>query len=381
MLQTLIKMMAMLNKKWLLLAVCQVMVSLAWAQDFTIKGKIPPAYFRDTLQLYYTVDGVKHLDTITMTNGSFMLTGKVNKPEMAFLSLVRHEKSSVIDPPITFYIEPKTAIEVTGNINWKEFNITGGPLQQDWNTYSKLSEQMLKGFPDYTTIDFMTEEGRALSKKWTQQYKKAQNAFIVAHPSSFISWDLVKGRTVVIDDNPYVLEALMEVLDTVYQKDPAYAGMLQRVTALKNIVIGRPAPDFESVDTLGKKHTLADFRGKYVLLDFWASWCGFCRFQLPELTRVYEKYKNNNFMVVGVAYDDSKEKWMKAIREDKTPFMQISELKSMRESPSAKAYGIMAIPQNILLDPDGNIVARNIGMLDFDKQIGEILNRKMTAKK
>lgn len=374
-------MMAMLNKKWFLLAVGQVMVSLAWAQDFTIKGKVPPAYFRDTLELYYVADGVKHRDTITLTNGSFLVKGKVSKPEMGFLSLVRHEKSSVINPPITFYIEPKVSIEVAGHNNWKEFNITGGPLQQDWNTYSKLSEQMLKGLPDYMTIDFMTEEGRALSKKWTQQFKKAQNAFIVAHPSSFISWDLLKNRTVVIDDNPYVLEALMEVLDTVYKKDPAYEGMLQRVAAIKNMVIGRPAPDFESVDTLGKKHTLADFRGKYVLLDFWASWCGFCRFQLPELTRVYEKYKHNNFMVVGVAYDDSKAKWMKAIREDKTPFMQISELKSMKDSPSAKVYGIMAIPQNILLDPDGNIVARNIGMLDFDKQIGEILNRKTTAKK
>lgn len=378
--------MDMLNKL-ILLAVGQMMSTFVWAQHlptaqtFTLKGKVPPAYIQDTLTLWYIDDGVKHGDTLTLTRGSFSLEGKIARPTMAFLSLIRHKKPAKPDEGLLFYIEPGGAVEIAGHHNWKEFSITGGPVQDDWSEFTKLRDRLLQGYPDYPSIDVRTDEGRVMAEKWKQQYKKAQNAFIVAHPSSFISWEQIKNRTTVIDDNPYVLEALMEVLDSSFHTEPRYEGAVQRINALKNIVIGKPAPDFVSYDTLGNKHTLADFRGKYVLLDFWASWCGFCRYQLPELTRVYEKYKHNNFIVVGVSYDDSKERWLKAIREDKTPFIQIGELKKISESPSAKAYGITAIPQNIMLDPEGNIVARNIGLLDFDKKIGEILSGKMTVAK
>ena len=129
-------------------------------------------------------------------------------------------------------------------------------------------------------------------------------------------------------------------------------------TALK---MGTMAPNFTQATPNGRQVSLTDYRGKYVLVDFWASWCGPCRQENPNLTKVYNAYKDKNFDVLGVSLDEARDraKWVKAIQDDQLPWTQVAELKGW-QSKAATAYFIKAIPQNFLVDPTGKIIAINL---------------------
>src|SRR5690606_23321862 len=114
-------------------------------------------------------------------------------------------------------------------------------------------------------------------------------------------------------------------------------------------------------DTTGKPVSLSDFRGQYVLLDFWASWCGPCRAENPNIVKAFNKYKDKNFTVLGVSLDAKEQNaaWLAAIKKDNLTWTQVSDLKGW-ENEVAKQYGIRAIPQNYLIDPSGKIIAKNV---------------------
>jgi peroxiredoxin len=119
------------------------------------------------------------------------------------------------------------------------------------------------------------------------------------------------------------------------------------------------APDFALPDTSGKMVSLSSFRGKYVLVDFWASWCAPCRQENPNVVSAYARFKNKNFTILGVSLDQNKNAWLKAIHDDGLYWNQISDLKAWNNEAAA-LYGVQSIPYNFLIDPDGNIIAEDI---------------------
>lgn len=123
--------------------------------------------------------------------------------------------------------------------------------------------------------------------------------------------------------------------------------------------VGSEAPDFTMNDSTGKPFKLSSLRGKYVLVDFWASWCGPCRQENPNLVAAYNQFKNKNFTILGVSLDDNKEKWLKAIAKDNLNWMQVSDLKGW-ENATVLLYGYEGIPYNVLIDPDGKIIATSL---------------------
>ncbi len=127
----------------------------------------------------------------------------------------------------------------------------------------------------------------------------------------------------------------------------------------KAITPGKLAPDFTLPDTLGQNVSLSSYRGKYTLVDFWASWCGPCRQENPEIVKAYDMYKDKNFTILGVSLDNNKEAWLKAIEKDGLTWQQVSDLKKW-ESEVTELYDIQAIPFNVLLDPQGKVIATTL---------------------
>jgi thiol-disulfide isomerase/thioredoxin len=139
------------------------------------------------------------------------------------------------------------------------------------------------------------------------------------------------------------------------------------------IKIGQQAPEISLPDPEGNIKTLSSLRGKYILLDFWASWCGPCRFENPNVVRVYQKYKDRNFDILSVSLDGDKQKWLDAIEADGMEWNHISDLKKW-ESSVVPVYNLGdGIPMTFLLDKDGIIIAKNLRGAELEAKLSEIL--------
>ena len=167
-----------------------------------------------------------------------------------------------------------------------------------------------------------------------------------------------------------------DVLAQRFQKEnpnsPHAKSLIGRVARIKGVMVGSAAPEISLSDTTGNAVALSSLRGKYVLVDFWASWCGPCRAENPNVVRMYNKYKDKGFTIYGVSLDRTKAEWQRAIRNDNLPWTHVSDLKFW-QSTAAQQYGVQAIPQTFLLDKEGKIIAKNLRGDALEQKLEEIL--------
>lgn len=332
------------------------------AQRATITGDIKGLKVSELVFSYAVADSSKR-DTVKVKGGKFVWKKKLVNPKKIYILFPNRN--------FEFFAE-NSRISITGSADSiAKLKITGSKTQNEADTFfaslKDIEDQQYSLALQYEKAS--KEERLAIEEEIADLRTKQRartNAYIAEHPDSYFSVNLVKDRS--ITGSYRDVKEAFDLLSTSAQNSEIGRWVNKRLKVLKRGSIGETVINFSQKDTEGKVVHFADFRGKYVLIDFWASWCGPCRAENPNVLKAYNKYKEKNFTVLGVSLDDNGDNWKKAIQDDGMPWTQVSDLKGW-ENEVSSYYGIRGIPSSLLVDPEGKIIAKNLR--------GEALNKKL----
>lgn len=338
--------------------------------QFVITAKV--AHMTDSVvYLNYGTMGSSKTDTVKAINGSFTFKGHVEEPVPGFIFTKTYKVNInlfVENTPITIVADVDSMYNtiVTGKGATQEFEVFNQKLMDNRKRTIALFQKV---YDTQKAGDSVT--AKILQAKADSQYAwefKARVAYVGEHPKSYVAAKELLAYTAT-----NTLAAAIKMYDKMDAsiKDAAIGKEIAaRIDLLSKVEEGKPAQEFTQSTPDGKQVKLADYKGKYVLIEFWASWCGPCRAENPNLLKQYKMYNSKGFDILSVSLDKDKEPWLKAVEHDALPWTQVSDLKGWNNEV-AVLYGIRAVPASFLLDPSGKILATGLR--------GETLNQKLES--
>lgn len=361
------------------------LISFAQQASFTINGtvsnpEIKNLYFTETSFFSNVKSKVQKVD---VQNGKFSIKGDFTEPVPVFFSIDQDYKK---DPKKSKqFILDHGNISVLINDNFNESLVNGSQAQDDMQRLSSGQA------PFYEKLNQIGKDAELQSKNGISQDSIAmlfripfrdanlklveyQKTFLKENPKAFASLLLIPNIA-GSSFNFFEADSLLASLSLVIQKSSTAKLIKDYLDSEKKTSVGAIAPEFALSDTSGKAIPLSTLKGKYVLLDFWAAWCGPCRQENPNVVNAYNQFKDKGFTVFGVSLDRDKKSWLAAIRKDNLNWQHVSDLKYW-SSEAAALYRVSSIPRNFLLDPNGKIIGRDLRGPDLLDKLNQIFPTK-----
>ncbi|MDP2336983.1 MAG: TlpA disulfide reductase family protein [Bacteroidota bacterium] len=341
--------------------------------DFSIKGSIAGV---ETGKVYLQklVDGQpQSLDTADVIGGKFSFKGKMEIPDIRYLRLNEQDYFA------QFFLDNANINVKANKDSLRSTKITGSPTQDVFQIYISEMEKLNKEI-----ISLQGKYRTAMSTGNTSEADKAEIDY-----KAMLDNNKVYAKNFVKEHSNSVVAAYIALvqlsnqldgaeLDSIASKFAPEISKSEYVVKLKEIVeeqnrtsVGTVAPDFTMNDPEGKPVQLSSFRGKVVLIDFWAAWCAPCRQENPNVVKAYQQFHSKGFEIIGVSLDRAKEDWVKAIQDDHLTWTQVSDLQYFQNAV-ARLYGVNSIPQSFLLDKDGKIIAKGLRGEQLTKKLAEL---------
>jgi peroxiredoxin len=340
---------------------------------YTITGKmsglkVPAKAYLVTLQ-----NGAwKNKDSVEIKKGKFQFKGSVTEPQQALMAVRRNgaPDSRGQNDYIGFFLENSNIVftapdsiiksKITGSVADRESRELEAMVKPLTNKITRLNNKFSKY--NKASANYSAEERKLASDTVTMlvtDIKNIKMKFVESHLNSFMGLYTYSYAILGSKFNPTALEPLFQKLSPGLQASELGKRTMERIEIAKRGQAGIKVTDFTQNDVNGKPFTLSSLRGKYVLVDFWASWCAPCRAENPNVRNAYQALKDKNFEIVSVSLDAGKSQWVDAINKDGMPWIHVSDLKGWKNEV-AILYGVNSVPQNFLIDPNGVIVARDL---------------------